>query len=65
MLPADLGGSLQPPEVFLFRVQVGIVKEPDGMVSIFEEVDHVGGTGSATDVKQEEGLPLRGKKGRA
>jgi len=59
MLPADLGGSFQPPEVLLFRVQVGIVKEPDGMVFIFEKVDHVGGTGSATDVKQEEGFASR------
>ena len=58
MLPADLGGSLQPPEVLHPWVQVGIVKEPDGMVFIFEKVDYVGGTGSATDVKQEERLLL-------
>jgi hypothetical protein len=52
MPPADPGGSLQPLEVLLSWVQVGIVKEPDGMVFVFEEVDYVCGTGSATDVKQ-------------
>jgi hypothetical protein len=35
------------------------------MVFIFEKVDYVRGTGAATDVKQEEGLPLQRMEGGA
>ena len=53
VLAADRTGGIEATEILICRADIGIIEIPSYLIHLSEQMDNVGGAGSATDVKEQ------------